>query len=123
MSIEKKPDYIKLKKFYKGYFLTEFKEDYYHYRTVIRLINSYVKNPHKNKTHDIYNRIVILHRVFDKGFINNELLEICDNEYKKSYLKFLLNELFKSKYKIENSKDYWKKDIDILINSGSIRKM
>ena len=118
MAVEKKPDYIKLKKFYRGYFIDEFDEDYYNYRAVVRLVNSYFKNPHHRKTHDIYNRLTILHRVFNKNFINLELLKKCDSEEKRIYLKFLLNELFRSDYRIVVFEDDWKKDVDILKNCG-----
>ncbi len=113
MAIEKE-DYLKLKRYYKGYFLNEFDEDYYNYRAVIRLINSYFKNPHYKKTHDIYNRIIILHRVFDNKFINIELLNTCDDDFKKSYLKYVLNELFEGNYRLKFFEDKWENDICII---------
>ena len=123
MSLKKKPDYIKLKKYYKGYFIEEFDEDYFNYRAVVRLINSYFKNPHHKKTHDIYNRLVILHRVFDKKFINIELINTCDDDFKKSYLKFILNEMLMERgrrYDIEYLEEEWENDVDILKKSDII---
>jgi hypothetical protein len=122
MSIEKKPDYIKLKKSYKGYFINDFEEDYYYYRAVIRLVNSYFKNPHPKKTHDIYNKLIILHRVFEKKYINSELINNCEDEFKQSYLKFLLNELFNSKYKVKFLEEHWENDIEFMKKNNMMCK-
>lgn len=122
MNIEKQ-DYSKLRNFYRGYFIHEFDDDYYIYRAVIRLINSYFKNPNYKKTHDIYNRMVVLHRVFDKKFINEEIINTCDTAMKQYYLKLILNSFFNSKYEILKYKRCWKKDIDILKKSGIVCKV
>lgn len=122
MAIEQKEHYIYLQRFYKGYFLEEFKDDYMVFRSVIRIINSYFKNPDPSKSHAIYNKLIILHRVFDKNFINNELINNCDDEIKCSYFKYLLNEFFKSRYKVDYFEDHWERDIDKLKNSGIMFK-
>lgn len=123
MCLEDKPDYLRLKKYYRGYFIEDFNEDYYNYRAVTRLVNSYFKNPHHKKIHDIYNKIVILHRVFDKKFINIELINICEDEMKKSYLKYILNSMFNSNYRIKFLEEIWENDIDILKKSGILVKV
>jgi hypothetical protein len=123
MIVEKKEHYIHLQKYYRGYFLEEFKEDYISFRSVIRIINSYFKNPSFNKTHAIYNKLVLLHRVFDKKFINTELINKCDDKIKQSFLKYFLNEIFHNRYNVDFFEEDWEKDIEQLKTSNIICKL
>jgi hypothetical protein len=125
MAIEQKEHYKHLQNHYKGYQIEEFKEDYMSFRAIIRIINSYFKNPCSTKTHAIYNKIILLHRVFDRRFINLELINNCDDEIKKSYLKYILNEFFNTtkKYRIDYFEEQWERDVDKLKNCDIMCKV
>jgi len=113
----------KFEKLYKYPDLEEFDEDYSNFKVISRLLISYYRAPDKKKIHSIYNKVVILRRVFPKTFIECEIIKIAPNMYTRNLIIFILNELFGTSCNIDIQDDCWMEDLDELMEEHLVKIM
>lgn len=112
----------KFKKVYKGYDF-EFEEDYLIYRTVRRTLNSYFKNQSKRKIHILYNKLIMLSRVFPEQFLYHEIIISAPNMYTRNFFIYIINELFQKNYTLDICDDCWEEQCDELIKERKVKKL
>jgi hypothetical protein len=109
--------------FYIGAVVSEFDDDFFLFRSLKRTINSYIKVPDKSKIHSICNKIVILRRVFDEDFLYEEIFKIVSEDiYKINFMKYIMNEVFCTRYKISEFDPQWEDAILELFAENKIQK-
>lgn len=114
--------YLKFQQLYKGILFSEFELDYKLYRTVVRLLKSYYNNPAKKKLHLLYNKMIVLRRVFPEKFLYHELIISAPNLYTRSLIIYFLNTLFSTTYNYDLLDDIWEENLDELIDEKKIRQ-
>jgi len=110
---------------YRGPIPNDFLEDFTTYRSIKRTVNSYIKNPHKDKVHSIFNKLVILRRSWDDSFLFPEIINnIGEGDlYKTCFLKYIITELFSCELDIEEMDETWEEDVLCLIDEKKIRRI
>lgn len=108
---------------YRSILVDDFDDDFNMFKSVKRTINSYIKNPNTEKLHSIYNRIVILQRLFHKDFLFGQLVENNDNEIGKNLMKYYNVEAFgvNMKFEEEMIEDLWGIQMVDLLENTKIR--
>jgi hypothetical protein len=112
---------LRFQRLYKNVAMADFDDDYASYKIIRRLLLSYYKNPSKGKIHAIYNKLVVLRRVFPETFIYHEIMKIAPNMYTRNLVAFIINEMFMTTTRIDILDDCWVDHVEELVKDKLIK--